>query len=662
MNIKPLRILAGTATFALLFAMGCGGGSSSSSQSQPASTGNVHVIASDDATEDWATIGVKVLSVSLVPQSGGSPVVVYTAPSPVPVINLLQLDQLGEIIGNATTVPVGTYTAAKLTLSANPGDVMLVTSADPEPGFDLGASYTVPAANIRIQGTTGTSGSLTVPLSLNLLQPLVVTANSTNALDLEFDLKHPAFIVEHYPASASAPLWAINFKGPVRHHLVKDLTRLLLRHTLGQVTAISTDDTTMTITKDFATYPVPAPGGTEAPIASNISLNILADSESANPTIFYDLDAGTKTPITSFSSVATTLPGKYVRVAARYQAGGTLVAVRIWASTSFQKVWVGPEGHVVHVNTATDVMSVNDENGNPIPISIGSNTQFYFRTPQTALADATPIGTGASFFDGTTPGGLPNLARGFKVHVSVIDPLAVPMVADTVDIEIARYDGAITAANPTNFDYTRTFTTALDGYSGTLPYIASTAANGTDASGNAITGFDWWYFTLPALADTSLNTVNGPVQDFVAATSYGNSVLKVWGVSYSNWGDGATNPSNWYARFAVLEPTQLPKGVVNTPWASINNGGSIVITPKAESSVTVDLSTVSGSATVVYEVTNNSGIVTVTQHDLTNPTDLATVEGALVAGTPVKVFGVPVASGAVGAYVVFYYDGNVLPQ
>ena len=113
MNVRSLRIIAGTGLTALLFSIGCGGGSSSSSlTATPATTGNVHVILSDDPTEDWATIGVKVLSVSLVPQGGGSPVVVYTAPSTPPMINLVQLDQLGEIIGN-TSIQPGTYTSAQ---------------------------------------------------------------------------------------------------------------------------------------------------------------------------------------------------------------------------------------------------------------------------------------------------------------------------------------------------------------------------------------------------------------------------------------------------------------------------------------------------------------------------------------------------------------------
>ncbi len=405
MKFKPLHLLGGVGLGLSLLFIGCGGGGSSSSSSgsgTPANTGAVQIVVSDDATEDWATIGVKVLSVSLVPQGGGTPVTIFTAPSTPPLINLVQLDQLGEIIGNAN-VPVGTYTKANLTLSANPGDVTLVSSADPEVGFDLAAGTTVPSSNIQIKGASGSTGSLTVPLTITLVNPLAVTANSTNALDLEFDLKHPAFIVEHWPATSAAPIWAINFKGSwVRHHPRHDLTRLVLRHTLGQVSAVSSDNTAITITKDYATYPVPVSG--EVPIASGVSLNILADA--TNGTHFIDVDTHTKTTIKDFSSVASMLlnngTGKYVRIAARYQAGGTLVAVRIWASTSFEKVWLSPEGHVVHVNTTTNVMSVTNENGQAVPVEIASGTQFFFRTPWSATADATPIGTGTTFFDGST--------------------------------------------------------------------------------------------------------------------------------------------------------------------------------------------------------------------------------------------------------------------
>jgi hypothetical protein len=668
--MKPKYIgLLAMLTVALLLLAACGGSSTSTQISQAlAQTGAVNVVLSDDATQNWATIGVKPLSISLVPQGGGTPVVVYTAPSTPPMINLVQLDQLGEIIGNAN-IPVGTYTDAKLTLSANSGDVTLVASAEPEASFDLqpagGVGQTVPPTNIQIQGATGSAGSKTVQLTVHLLQPLVVTANSSNVLDLEFDLKHPAFVVEHWPASSAAPLWAVNFNGPVRHHPRYDLTRLVLRHTYGQATAVSSDNSTLTITKDFPTYPVPATG--QVPISSSISLNIQADA--TNGTIFYDVDNGdAKSTIKSFASVASSLlnngNGKYVRIAARYQANGTLVAVRIWASTSFAKVWLSPEGHVLHVNTTSNTLTVCNENGQPVPVTISSSTQFYFRTPQSALADTTPIGTGTAFFDGKTPGGLPDLARGFKVHVAVVDPLASSLTADTVDIEIARYDGSITSPTLSGFNYNRNFVTAMDDYLGTLPYIAGSTANGTDSNGNAISGFYWWYFTFPTLADTGTNAV----QDFVGvasnAVTLGTTTQQVWGVSYARWGDGGTtNTSEWYADWAVIEPTPLPLGVVASPWTTITNGISFGMTAAGttgETPVPIDLSSVSSSATLVYQVNNTGGIVTVTQMDLTNAAQLAAVEQALSAmGTLVKVSGVPTATGAVQAYVIFYYTGTL---
>jgi hypothetical protein len=104
-----------------------------SSNHQP-QNGTLNVIVSDDPTQEWATIGIKVLSISLTPQSGGNPVTVFTSGTPAPTINLLQLDQLDEILQSAT-IPAGTYSSATITLSGNPGDVTLIASADPEAGF-----------------------------------------------------------------------------------------------------------------------------------------------------------------------------------------------------------------------------------------------------------------------------------------------------------------------------------------------------------------------------------------------------------------------------------------------------------------------------------------------------------------------------------------------
>src|SRR5579872_4037541 len=117
----------------LLGLCACGGGggdsqtssvSSGGGSSTQSTSGSIPLMVSDDSAEDWATIGVKVLSIALVPQGGGNAVTVYTAPSQAPMINLEELDQLAEILGNVS-VPVGTYTGAIVTVAGNPGDVAL---------------------------------------------------------------------------------------------------------------------------------------------------------------------------------------------------------------------------------------------------------------------------------------------------------------------------------------------------------------------------------------------------------------------------------------------------------------------------------------------------------------------------------------------------------
>jgi hypothetical protein len=643
------RLLAMSLASAVLAACG-GGGSSGSSMNPPPSapqSAQVSMIVSDASTEDWATIGVKVLSIALVPQGGGSNVTVYTAPSPAPMVNLAQLDQIAEILGNVS-VPVGTYTSAVLTISANPGDVLLTTSADPEAGFAAAASTTIPAADIQIQHTTGSAGSLTVPVDVNFVSPLVVTANQNNALDLEFDLGHPAFLVGHVPPGAGTTLWAVNFDGPVRHRPLHDLTWLVLRHMYGDVTAIASDNSSITITKEFPTEPVVTP---ETAVAGAQSLQILADA--TNGTIFYDVDAKTRTVIKDFSTEAS-VNGKYVRVAARYQEDGSLVATRIWASSQFNSVWLSPEGHVLHVNTNTDVMTVQNESGMGVDLVVDANTQFFFRQPQNGLADSTPIGTGTAFLTSD------DLVRGFKVHASVVDPLATPLVAQTVDIEVAEYNGKISAPNMTGFTYTRVFATASDDYTVTLNYIDSATANGTDPMGNAITGYQWWNFAYPTVVTSGANAIS----EFIAATNdsvnFGGTVGAVpsRGVSYSIWNDPA-NANGWSAAATILTPSTLPLAFVASGLSS--NQFTMTI-PGGANAATVDVSSTSGSATLVYQVDLTNGVLTISPIDITTSSGLATLTSSLTAGEPVKVYGTPQSDGTLKAYVLTYFTGSMPAQ
>ncbi len=643
------RVMLGAAAVAVtLFSLGCSSGSSSSNSNPGGSTpqaqnGTVSLIVSDSPTEDWATIGVKVLSISLTPQGGGTPVTVYTAASPTPCINLLQLDQLNEILGNVS-VPVGTYTSATITISGNPGDVLLTASADPETGFAAPAGSTIPSSDIQIMKTQGSVGSLTVPVTLTLAAPLVVTATQSNALDLEFDLAHPAFIVAHVPPSGGGTtMWAVNFTGTMRDRRIFDITRLILRHHYGTVTAVSTDNTTLTFDKDYPVYP---PTNPETAISTNQALSILADS--TNGTLYYDVDAKTVATIQDFSSIAASIVGKYIRVAARYQEDGTLVAVRLWASTSFNSVWISPEGHVLHVETTSNTLVVQNELGAGVPLTVDANTLFFFRTPSNGQSDATAIGQGTAF--------LSNLVRGFKVHASVVDPLASPLVANEIDIEIARYDGTITGSNLTGFNYTRDFHTASDDYTVPLPFIPSTMPNGNDPqSGNAITGFKFWNFTYPTIVDSGANAI----PDFDNATNgtvnFGGSVglMQAAGETYAKW-NASNTPAVWNAPSAVLTPTTIPMATAAT---SYNNGSFTVSVAGGTNAVTVNLNTTSGSSTLVYQVDWSNGVLTISPVDITTTAGQNTLATNLVTGTPVKVYGIPQANGTINGYVLTYFTG-----
>jgi len=650
------RLLSVSAAAALLAACGGGsGGGASSSMTQstpPPQTASVAMLISDASSQDWATIGVKVLSIALIPQGGGSNVTVYTAPTPAPTVNLIELDQIAELLGNAT-VPVGTYTGAVLTVSGNASDMLLTAASDPEVGFAGTAGATIPTNQIQVQHTQGTSPNLTVPVNVNFVSPLVVSTSQNNALDLEFDLSHPAFLIGHVPpAGGGVTIWAVNFNGPVRHHPLHDLTRLVLRHMYGDVTGISSDNTSITITKEFPTEP---PVNPETAIAGNVSLQVLADS--TNGTIFYDMDAKTRTVIDDFSSEAN-LVGKYVRVAARYQENGTLVATRIWASSQFNTVWLSPEGHVLHVNAANAVVTVENESGIPVPLTVNANTQFFFREPHNPTVDSNPIGAGPSFLTSE------NLVRGFKVHASVVDVLATPLVAQSIDIETAEFSGAISAPNSTNFTYTHDFRTTTDDYVYMLDYISDLTSNGSDpTTGDAITGYKYWNFAYPTLLTDGANVITDWIATTNGSVNFGGTVGAVpsYGVSYSTWADPA-NAGGWAGAASILLPSTLPMGTVAT--GLVDNAFTMNIAG-GTMPVTVDVSSTSGSATLVYQVDRTNGIVTVNPIDITTSTGLTDLTDGLAAGAPVKVYAIPedsAGNASLKAYVITYFTGDMPAQ
>jgi Domain of unknown function (DUF4382) len=629
MRNSLVRLAVSAALAGALAACG-GGGSSGSLQAASPQSGTMPLIVSDASSDDWATIGVKIISIALVPQDGSGNVTVYTAASTVPIINLEQLDQLGEILGNVS-VPVGTYTGAVITVAGNPGDVMLTAAADPEAGFSLAAGASVASSNIEIQHTQGSPPNLVVPIPVNFVNPLTVTTTSNNALDLEFDLSHPAFLVGHLPPGAIETHWAVNFTGPVRHHPIADVTHLVLRHMYGTVSAIASDNSAITITRDFPTLPLASP---ETAVMSSQSLSILADA--TNGTLLYDLDSGTTSTIKNFAGESA-LSSHYVRIAARYQEDGSLVATRIWVSSNFANVWLSPEGHVLHVNATTNIITIQNESGLGVPMQVDANTLFYFRQPANAVADATPIGTGPSFLASN------NLVRGFKVHASAVDPLATPMVAQSVDIETADYSGTISQATAGGFTYTRGFLHAGDDYDVTLDYIQS--------------GYQWWNFAYPRLVDSG----SAAVGDFVAATdgsvNFGGTAGQIspWGVSYATWGDPA-NTTGWSAAASVLLPVPIPVASVATALAAAGNGYSFMaMATGGTQPVTIDVSNSGGEATLVYQVDYGNGIVSISPVDVTTTSGLSTLTNGLAVGSKVKISGIAQSDGTLKAYVLAYF-------
>lgn len=645
MRSKFFRSTLGLLAVALLASAGCSSGNVSAGAGGSSSgNGTVNAMVSDSPENDWATIGVKILSIALNPQGGGTPVTIYTAPSGA-YINLVELDQLSELLANAS-VPAGTYTSAALTLSANPGDVLLTASEDPDPGFAGTAGGTVPSAQIQIQGATGSTGSKTVPLTISFDSPLVVTANQNNSLDLEFDLSHPAFLIAHIPPASGTVEWAVNFSGPVYHHPIADITRLVLRDLYATVNSVSSDNTSITVAKDYPTEPPVSP---ETAIVSPQTLSVLADA--TNGTLYYNLDVSPITPTTimNFSSVAVSLPTKFVRIAARYQSNGTLVAVRIWASSSFDKVWENPEGHVLHVNTSTNILTVTNEIGGHVNVQVNGSTQYYFRTPGTPSTDIVPESTI----------GLSNIERGFKIHV-LANPLTTPPTALTVDIETARFDGSTSLANTAGFDYTRVFNTTTDNYTALVHFISDTTPNGADPLTNvAITGFKYWNFAFPTIV-----TSGGASARTSFVTAVGNSVnfggtvgaLPVYGVSYAIWDDPAA--LGWDVPWAVLVPSPVPLGTVATAYSS-STGNFTMNALGGATPATVDVSNTSGSATLVYQVNRTGGVVTISPVDITTGAGLTTFTAAMVNPTTVRIAGVPESTvGHIKAYVILYYTGT----
>lgn len=562
-RFTPTTFLTGlTALASLALGTACGGGSSSSS-STPAQTpqGQVDVVVSDAPATAWSSVDVVIQKIALRPVGGGAPVVVYdqTAAASPAHVNLADLDELGQLLTGAS-VPVGSYD--KVFVQIDPNSVALTDSANPP------STYTVAGGNVKVVGLSG--------FDVALNAPLVVDANGSNAVDLDFDLGHPLFIVDRPNGAPSGTngttLYLVNFERCVRHRPHPSLASFLLRDLRGSVTAQTATSLTL---------------ATEHKGDRTVSV------DTTNGTIFYDLDA---VPVTK--SIATVVPtgltnGKFVRLTARYQGSGQLTAVRVWYTTDPTKLRrFSPEGHVVAVDPVGNTLKViwSPVDGGALAlttVSVDANTNFFWH-------GGSAIATGTSF--------LSNLQPGFKVQMTVADPTAATLTATNVDIERAVYAGTL----------------GLAGGNTGLTYANAIYGAASPVSANFGTPFAWWNFTYPTLANTNSSSL---------VTLLSGLTTPARGASTLSWNSGS---GAWDANTCVLMPIKQA-GQISTGCS----GGAMGFTPTGGSAETVTLSSTPGSACLVYQVQIQAGIVTVSPVDpMAWNTVLATGTNARIFAVP----------------------------
>jgi hypothetical protein len=605
------RALAIAAPPVLALMLACGGGSSSSpsvSQSSPSPTatkGNVNFLVTDAPADNWADIGVIIRGIWLVPTNQGesAKVLAYDGSKSTTQTNLVQLDSVAQLLAN-TSIAAGSYDRAIIEIDGAAANVTLAPSLD----ANGNPQNPIATSQILVKGNTDSAtGWIQVP-TIKLSATLDVSGTGAQAVNLDFDLASPLFVVTHDLPNGTT-YYVVNFV--VRHKAQTHIDALVLHRNDGTVTATSTTTTPNTLTLQTLE-------------GSTLVYNV----DSSNGTIFYNLDATTVAANVSTTLPADLLPGTtsaplYARATARFQDDGSLWAVRVWYSATESKLptWA-PEGHITKVDASNGFIWVLNDDGQPIKFAITPSTNFYYQGGTTA------IGSDVSF--------LANVARGFKVQVTA-NALTTPMTATDVDIQRAVYDGAITAANANTF----TVVKALYG-------VTNTYTVGYDPN------FLWWNFAFPTVNSTSVSLF-----DAQATATAGNVAAPIIadGTTSLNWLGGTTA---WDSVNMIFEPAAISTAIqtVSTSYASgsmglnytayLSNGTALPNTP-----VAVNLDTTVGSQPVVTLYSRGTNNVTV--QSLTSD-QWATY---LVQGAKVRVYGIPNASTTNAADTLNAYVINI---
>ena len=251
-----------------------------------------------------------------------------------------------------------------------------------------------------------------------------------------------------------------------------------------------------------------------------------------------------------------------------------------------------------------------------------------------------------------------NLVRGFKVHASVVDPLATPLVAQSIDIETAAYSGAISLANASGFTYTRDFlrcepttTSSRSTTSPPAPTARMPAAMRSPATSSGTSPIP----TLLTRRQRRRSAISSRRPTAASVSAARAAPIAAWGVSYAPLGRSG-QPDRLERRrdrAAAGAGAARRRSLTASPATTLHHHGC-----RRHAAGHGGRQHHGGSATLVYQVDRGNGIVTVSPVDITTSSGLRGFTNGLAVGTPVKIYGIAQSDGTLKAYVITYFTGT----
>jgi len=462
-------------------------------------TGNLKLLMTDAATDDWTELSFHFTSASLHRQ-GSDTWEDFWAVTQETVetgkVNLIDLSGINTIL-QAKDIKAGTYDRLKLVMNKSTGpESMTLIPAD-------GDGTPILPENITVVDPSG-SGTIKVDFS----QPVVVETNKPNLVGIDFDLAHPLSIVNLDGKVV------INLK--VRHRILpRNLGSIQFGRTLGEITAAASQ-----------------PDGSATFTIKSVQGDALIDFNANGQTIYTDVSTSPAVPgdFAGFQKYVG-VAGAGALVASNMQSNGELYARRVWYSSDLNTLpQFSPEGLVRRVGDnwlsiqkkKTETLSTGGHhhrcNWDAETIFVDDKTTWTFQGPTNDMGV-----TGQS--------GLQYISRGFRVEVILVDENASPKVAQSINVQSAHSEGIV--IEPTD-------TTLTLGW-----FWRSKTFNYSALEGHV---FNWWFYG----ADS--RTLQPPADLITAVAQAKDAHLWVFAWAELTWN---TTAKEWDIENLVLAPLKL---------------------------------------------------------------------------------------------------------